>query len=308
MNAKSIVEKAFAKARGEKPKKSSKKEPLPRKPAQIAASASPKNRPSFRKSKADKVKTVLVKSDLTLSVLGPEIAPLADDLALPETLKVENRKPLTPEEQARVAAAVKAAPSSVADKQGELRAAQLEQKKEKARVRVEQLLAKKAGKTTALPLQGKTALRAIAASVQEQITNGQIKPTVVPAASNSNSQNPPVLQKSRTGKAPGKPAGASKAKKARVPKPAKENRTNKPRNGSTGGYDWDEATAKAKSGKIPALPPFKSYDCHIQDMFNLASKRDEEGLKEYAKRFVNRDGGRVNMFRYYDLLLTALKN
>jgi len=84
-------------------------------------------------------------------------------------------------------------------------------------------------------------------------------------------------------------------------KPAKTTRV------GAGAYDWTAAEADAKSGKLPKLPPFKSYDCHMADMLAFAEKGDVDGLKTYGKGFRDRLGGRANMFRFFDLLLVALK-
>jgi hypothetical protein len=99
-----------------------------------------------------------------------------DGLSLPEFLKVENRVPLTVEQQARVDAIV-------APKEGaataDLKTQQTERKKEKARVRIEKLKAKKSGATTVMPLTGKAALKAISAQVNEGIKSGAYKVTKV---------------------------------------------------------------------------------------------------------------------------------
>ena len=78
----------------------------------------------------------------------------------PNWLRVENRKPLTVEQRARLDAALAAAraPQRVRD---DLRALQLATKKEKSRVRIEKLLARKSGAAARMPLSGRAALIAI---------------------------------------------------------------------------------------------------------------------------------------------------
>ena len=78
----------------------------------------------------------------------------------PAWLRVENRQPLTPEQQARVDAAMAQA-SQRTRARADLRAMQLVTRKEKARVRIEKLLARKSGAAARMPLSGRAALLAI---------------------------------------------------------------------------------------------------------------------------------------------------
>jgi hypothetical protein len=90
----------------------------------------------------------------------------ADHPELPDTLRVENRKPLTPEQRALVEAAITtaAAPERV---QRDLRAKQRAIAKEKSRIRIEKLLGRKGGAAAAaLPLTGRAALAAIKRSTR----------------------------------------------------------------------------------------------------------------------------------------------
>jgi hypothetical protein len=82
------------------------------------------------------------------------------DLEFPELLRVENRQPLTAEQQARVDAAM-AQVSQQTRARADLRALQRATKREKSRVRIERLLAKKSGAAARMPLSGKAALAAI---------------------------------------------------------------------------------------------------------------------------------------------------
>jgi len=86
--------------------------------------------------------------------------PHQDDLELPDFLRVENRQPLTPEQRARLDAVMVAAraPQQARD---DLRALQLATRKEKSRVRIEKLLARKSGAAAQMPLSGRAALVAI---------------------------------------------------------------------------------------------------------------------------------------------------
>jgi hypothetical protein len=85
-------------------------------------------------------------------------------------------------------------------------------------------------------------------------------------------------------------------------KPTKK--TSKKANGS---YDWDAAKKLATAGKLPPMPTFRSYAPHIKELHALARKKDVAGIKEWAAGFKNEKGGRVNMFRFRDLCLTALR-
>lgn len=97
---------------------------------------------------------------------GPSIVADPKKEGIPVELQTQNRKPLTPEQQAKVDAAAATA-QEPAQKQADLRAQQKAAATEKSRVRVEQLLAKKSGATAAMPLTGKAALRAIADAAVE---------------------------------------------------------------------------------------------------------------------------------------------
>jgi hypothetical protein len=75
-------------------------------------------------------------------------------------LRVENRRPLTSEQRARLDA-VMAANRAPQQAQDDLRALQLATKKKKSRVRIEKLLARKSGAAARMPLSGRAALIAI---------------------------------------------------------------------------------------------------------------------------------------------------
>ena len=83
-----------------------------------------------------------------------------DDLELPDFLRVENRTPLTSKQRARLDA-VMAAARAPQQAREDLRALQLATKKEKSRVRIEKLLARKSGAAARMPLSGRAALVAI---------------------------------------------------------------------------------------------------------------------------------------------------
>jgi len=86
--------------------------------------------------------------------------PYQDDLEFPDFLRVENRKPLTSEQCARLDA-VMAAARPPQQAREDLRALQLARKKEKSRVRIEKLIAHKNGEAARMPLSGRAALIAI---------------------------------------------------------------------------------------------------------------------------------------------------
>jgi hypothetical protein len=89
--------------------------------------------------------------------------PTHNDHEFPALLRVENRQPLTADQQAHVDAAMAAAvaPQRARD---DLRAMQREPKREKSRIRVEKLTAKKNGDTTRMPPTGKAAIALIKAA------------------------------------------------------------------------------------------------------------------------------------------------
>lgn len=224
----------------------------------------------------------------------------------------------------------------------------VETRKERSRVRVEKLLAKKAGETVKVPLSGRDALAAIKAGASKEMTMQKTtttttakKPPVPPPAAGriakavANSGRGAVspapkktdeavakltkeaLEKAARAKAPAapeKPAGKAKPagkgeKKApavkAATKPAK-GKADAPRRTS---YDWLAAKATAEAGKVPGLPPFKSYDVHLKDVFDFAKKKDAKGLREYMTKF-KKDPcppSRQNLFDYADLCLMALK-
>jgi hypothetical protein len=105
---------------------------------------------------------------------------------IPVELQVQNRKPLTPEQKAKVDAALAKA-TAPAKAQADLRAAQKATAKEKARVRIEKLKAKKSGEAKKLPPTGKAALKVIHGgkadkpkpAVKAKTTNGKTKTAIV---------------------------------------------------------------------------------------------------------------------------------
>jgi hypothetical protein len=176
--------KAKAKAKGKQPfagkekRKPAKKLPVPP-PKQAASAAKPgtlgkviegglqalATKPSGEPIKNGKpggdAKTVAERRQIVKDMLDPKKD------GIPASLQVQNRKPLTPEQQATVdAAAAKARAYSNDQHQRDLLAAQKQSKRERAKVktnaRKERKQAEAAGKVTAMPLSGKAALRAIA--------------------------------------------------------------------------------------------------------------------------------------------------
>jgi len=76
--------------------------------------------------------------------------------------------------------------------------------------------------------------------------------------------------------------------------------------GRNSSYDWQAAEKLSKAGKVPALPPFSSYAPHLKKVHDLATMKDAAGIREFTKTFKDREGGRVNLFRFVDLCLAAL--
>jgi len=151
-----------------------------------------------------------------------ELTSLPPDVdEVPDFLKVENRTPLTPEQQATVDANLeKARADMTAAKDAAIRAKQKEAKRERDKARraakKEAQAAIDAGKATAMPLTGKDALKAIAAAGKPAPAKAPQKPKAPPKA-----------------KAPQKPKGAPKAKAPQKAKaPAKKPTTSRA-NGKT---------------------------------------------------------------------------
>lgn len=152
---------------------SGKKLPLPRKPEQIAATAKTGQKPVPPPRGAESV--LKAERDAHIDQHNADEARKTETPAgiiadpkkdgIPPILQVQNRKPPTPEQQAKINAA-KAAAKTTADaktaRQQELCAEQAKLKAEKARVRIEKLKAKKNGAAQAMPLTGTAALKAIA--------------------------------------------------------------------------------------------------------------------------------------------------
>jgi hypothetical protein len=86
-----------------------------------------------------------------------------NDDDLPAFLRVENREPLTPEQQAALDKAMAVARASQRARD-DVRALQRETKREKSRIRIEKLIAKKNGDTTRMPPTGKAAIALIKAT------------------------------------------------------------------------------------------------------------------------------------------------
>jgi hypothetical protein len=246
MNAKTVVENAFAEALA-------KKAPLPRTPEQQQASAA----------------------------ANP---PKPAEPELPESLKVEKRKPLTPEQQAKVDAAF-AKTKQEQERKNDLRAKQSEIKKEKSRVRVEKLKAKQNGDTTALPLSGKEALRKIAEkAVEEHKANGH---DIVKVPTGMTGQQAAAA---KTAKSSGKPARAPKAKgKGKTAQPAKKPAVARPKGKASSSkkrYDWTGAEEAAKRGVVPSAPDFSAnthryYRPALAEVEKLVKARDLKGLKSH---------------------------
>src|SRR5262249_6073683 len=148
----------------------------------IAGSASPFETTARGRSRAQNLKSTAIENESGvarterrrnfLSVHpGQEVSPMSranitqsiphqDDLELPDLLRVENRQPLTPEQRAHLDA-VMAAARAPQQAREDLRALQLATKKEKSRIRIEKLLARKTGAAARMPLTGRAALLAI---------------------------------------------------------------------------------------------------------------------------------------------------
>jgi hypothetical protein len=288
--AKTIVAKAFADAAKTK-KAKAKKEPLPRKPAQIAASAT------------------LTATEL--HPVDPELAKRDGEMPnIPDSLRFENRKPLTPEQQAKVDAAMSAAPQPVQERQNELRQKQAARKKEASHERIKKLKAKLAGETAAMPLEGKAALRAITEkAVQEHVAHGGTITKLPPKGSAPKAPGKPAKSTSR--KPAGKLKGAAKAAKGRATKPQAQKRTKTaPKNGARSRYDWNGAAEAAKKGVIPSAPDFSAnthryYRPALDEVVSLVKARDLKKLK--AHRVHGTCSSPQAIKKYQKLAITALE-
>ena len=233
--AKNVVANIIANVKsGKKSDKSkTKKQPLPRKPEQIADSAT---RPAEWKP-AGKIGNVDIFDSPATDALNSGELKLPE---LPDFLKVENREELTPEQKAKLDETTKKQRAeSVEVQQQSLREKQAETKKEKARVRVEKLKAKKSGAAAKMPLTGKDALRAIA---QDAVENGKIAIQRVPqgvtwASAQKRSGAIPKSEKAAPKSehvlgATGKSVGAPKGKRGSGVAPSAKKRASDRPNGS----------------------------------------------------------------------------
>jgi hypothetical protein len=294
INAKNIVEKAFADAKGK-----GKKQSLPRTPEQIAASATPQNKPEIKD----------------------------DPLLLPESLRVENRTPPTQEQQKRIDDAMKAA-KQPEQHQKELRTKQVEDKKAKQTAkriaRKEKDKAVASGATTAMPPTGKAAvalLKGISDKYIEQ--NGPSVLAKIPAGltgakARHAAKKAAAKRKPRTGfptqhgdeaaaaAEPGnkKTKGGDKTTKTKTKTKTKTTSKTK-RATRKSAYDWDAAEIQAKKGTVPPLPPFASYGPHMKHVLGLAKAKDAKLIKEYLSEF-NPVDANAKFLRYGKLCLQAL--
>lgn len=211
----------------------------------------------------------------------------AKDDGLPESLRIPTggRPPLPPDAQAKVDRIM--ADAKAATGKPDYRAMQKEAAKAKAKVkataRKQKAAAAEAGITTAMPLTGKDALAAIRGKTAT--------PAKAPAA-------PAVAKPQPTAKRPEKPQDAKKSTGGGA-------RTDRPHKSA---YDWSAAEETASQGKLPPLPPFNSYKPHIAKFYALAKAGDLDGIRKLSAEYKDETGARANMFRFRDLLVTALKN
>lgn len=159
---------------------------------------------------------------------------------VPEFLKVENRKPLTPEQQATLDANMaKAKEAMTKSATAPLAEALKEVKTEKSRVRIEKLKASKSGEAAKMPLTGKAALKAIKtadkvlkAEEKKAVTFETLGQTAQGKANAKSWDAIPAVAKAR--KAAGKAKGARKPAKATSAPAAKNKATTKPRKAAGG--------------------------------------------------------------------------
>jgi len=230
-----------------KEKRAEKKLPVPGPtPAQQAASAAKSDK---KATPAPRGSVALASKDFAgdLAIAAREsaidqgvIKPTADPKkeGVPVSLQVQNRLPLTDEQKAKVDAAKAQAKATSTDaKQAAMREAQKEAKAEKAKVKrvakKEKAAAVAKGATTAMPLQGKEALKAIKAAKGTQTAPGKKNTTQASAVAGNGH-----LNKTR----------ANDAKRQ-----AAEAKANKAKAKAKGGKTKGEPKAKSKLAMIVAL-------------------------------------------------------
>ncbi len=211
------------------------KPPLPRKSSQVEASATRNQAmpgdigPMLHPDALGPVSAEAVLQEQREERLGLTADPKKD--GIPVALQTQNRKPLTPEQKAMVAAAIAKAPA-VEVKQRDLRAAQAEDRKArdvaKRAAKKEKAEAVKAGATTTMPLEGRAALKLLSTKADEAVKNGDVKvkkiATGVTTVKANGSKKPTTAaevdakHRARALKAKAKkPAGNSKPKAATRP-------------------------------------------------------------------------------------------
>jgi hypothetical protein len=254
----------------EKRKTSNGKLPVPPPtPAQQAASAA----------------TPKAKPKASVWVDGVQIA-AGDPGPVPEALKVENRQPLSKKAQAELDKKMAAAKTQSTDtRQAELRAAQKAHKAEVAAVKRNAKKEKEAavakGATTAMPAQGKDALKMIAG-----------KSPVAIAKKRANGKRDDVTAKD-----------AERVLKLTPREPGKGKRAK---------YDWKGARDEAAKGKVPSPPDFSAntHRCYrpaLAAVVELVNKRDLAALKAHRVEGSCSSPQAIKKFREIALIALAVK-
>lgn len=131
-----------------------------------------------------------------------------DDLDIPESLRVENRRPLSAEAKAKLEANLAAAKQKAPDSGTTAVAAELaDRKRTKREVKKERKAAEKTGKTTAMPLSGAAAVAAITGKAKR--SSGGSKPKATGKSASKGAGAPKKKASAAKGAKPKKPAKAT---------------------------------------------------------------------------------------------------
>lgn len=153
---------------------------------------------------------------------------------------------------------------------------------------------------------GKAALRAAAAKA---VADAKVPVTKVPTGVKGKAAAKPAGKTKKAALADAAVADVATTVKAPAAKKTAAKKTAVKKAEKTGGYDWDAATAKAKAGTVPAIPPFVSYGPHMEKCHTMAKAGQAAELRTYLGGFTSNPcpPSRKNLFRYGELCLTALK-
>jgi hypothetical protein len=171
-----------------------------------------------------------------------------------------------------------------------------------------------------LPLEGKAALQAIAATSSVPVTKVPTGMTSDKAAKLAAKMG--IKPASETSKPASKSASKSKSAKSDKPAPAKSEQIEraekvlklnprKPNKGERARYDWKAAREAAAKGKLPVAPDFsanthRSYRPALAAVVELVAKRDLAGLQAHKVHGTCSSPQAIKKFR--EIAILALKS